>query len=305
MTVDYVNTSHLALFPFSAGPSAALLESSFGYASHASGNGFFSGDTNLFRDTDTPISSSSNKNNSRQLSTTSSTSIASDAPRTRQKTETVVSNNHLNSNNTTSSGSSTLTLVRVAMHEQVSALYDGVTDEPSCHVEGSIYVQTTKDLESKPFLLVIRDLDGHVASWKDWPSTCQNVSAVVSRKGLQRTDRVLRIRTKSDLQTSHSAGPEATNIAQYICSEPVRHVPLVRSYYVVENSQVFKNLFTCSLNCFGCVASFCRQLIKSRVVANRGYCRVGFKIRAIPSNAHPLTRVVLCSNTCKKCAKIK
>eukprot|EP00523_Entomoneis_sp_CCMP467_P012007 CAMPEP_0168717970 /NCGR_PEP_ID=MMETSP0724-20121128/273_1 /TAXON_ID=265536 /ORGANISM="Amphiprora sp., Strain CCMP467" /LENGTH=377 /DNA_ID=CAMNT_0008764461 /DNA_START=8 /DNA_END=1141 /DNA_ORIENTATION=- len=155
-------------------------------------------------------------------------------------------------------------LVRVAIHEQVSALYDGVTDEPACHVEGSLYVRPSEDLQAKPFLLVVRDSDNHVAHWKDWPSTCRNVSDKVSRKGLHRTDRVLQISTRCEEQKRTTQSPrslaEETLIGQYICSDRVRPVPL---------------------------------LIKSRVVTNHRYCRVGFKIRANPSNNVALTSVVL------------
>ena len=119
-------------------------------------------------------------------------------------------------------------MVQVAIHEQISALYDGVTDEPACHVEGSIYVQPSSDLQAKPFLLVLRDLENHVANWKDWPSTCQNVSDRVPRKGLHQTDRVLQITTRADDGMSPRSVAEEALIAQYICTERVRPVPLVR-----------------------------------------------------------------------------
>uniref|UniRef100_A0A7S2YCF4 MHD domain-containing protein n=1 Tax=Entomoneis paludosa TaxID=265537 RepID=A0A7S2YCF4_9STRA len=161
----------------------------------------------------------------------------------------------------TGTSSSGIGRVQVAIHEQVSALYDGVTEEPACHVEGSIYVQPSRDLQATPFLLVIRDLENHVAHWKDWPSTCQNVSEQVPRQ--HRTDRVLQITTrvpKAKTPTSTRLAAEEALIGQYICTDRVRPVPL---------------------------------LIKSRVVTNSRYCRVGFKVRANPSNALPLTRVVL------------
>ena len=127
-------------------------------------------------------------------------------------------------------------LVRVAVHEQVSALYDGVTDEPTCHVEGSIYVQPTEDLQAKTFLLVIRDADGHVAHWKDWSSTCQNVTDSVPRKGgMHRSDRVLRITTKSpeEQRSPDVLVPEDTLVAQYICTDRVRPVPMVSPSFLV------------------------------------------------------------------------
>ncbi|KAL7559484.1 hypothetical protein ACA910_010300 [Epithemia clementina (nom. ined.)] len=245
LNFDNINTSQDALFPFAADPNADLVDATFDNASNASGNGFFSDETNLFR--------SMASNNKNSFGGDSATNPPPSSTSSQPKSETGSSTNAPHGN--PSSG-----WVRVAVHEQVSALYDGVTDEPTCHVEGSIYVQPTKDLEAKPFLLVIRDLDGHVASWKDWPSTCQNVSDSVSRKGLHRSDRVLRITTKSDSERPHTVVPEDTLIAQYICTDRVRPVPL---------------------------------LIKSRVVTNHRYCRVGFKIRANPSNALPLKRVVL------------
>ena len=49
-------------------------------------------------------------------------------------------------------------LVAVAVHEQLSATYNDTSDEPSCHLEGSVYVRAMSDMSRHPFCLVVRDL---------------------------------------------------------------------------------------------------------------------------------------------------
>jgi hypothetical protein len=126
--------------------------------------------------------------------------------------------------------------VHVAMHEQLSAIYDDISDDPACQVEGSIHVKPSPELANSPFSLVLRDLMGHLKSVKQHRvgggghgtgdsslSYCQDVTDKVSRQGLHKSDRVFRVMLPPNV-LSNGEVP----IAQYICSSRVRPVPLVR-----------------------------------------------------------------------------
>jgi hypothetical protein len=126
--------------------------------------------------------------------------------------------------------------VHVAMHEQLSAIYDDTSEDPACQVEGSIHVKPSAEMANSPFSLVLRDLMGHLKSVKDRVggtggtaagdysySYCQDVTDKVSRQGLHKSDRVFRVTLPPNV-LSNGEVP----IAQYMCSSRVRPVPLVR-----------------------------------------------------------------------------
>lgn len=113
-------------------------------------------------------------------------------------------------------------LVSVAVYEQLSATYDDVSEEPNCHLEGTVHVQATTDMSRHPFCLVIRDLLSHIDVLEDRATVAKDVSQEITRKGLHRADRVLRISLPS------SATRKDVQVARYICSSRLRPVPLVR-----------------------------------------------------------------------------
>jgi hypothetical protein len=110
--------------------------------------------------------------------------------------------------------------IRVAMHEQLSALYDDESADTSCQVEGSIHVKPTTDIKG-PFHLTIRDVMNQLGRIEVKPDICRDVSDKISRKDLQKQDRVLRV----------SLPPNAMNqeipIARYYCELSLRPVPMV------------------------------------------------------------------------------
>jgi hypothetical protein len=110
--------------------------------------------------------------------------------------------------------------VRIAIHEQLSALYDDVSVDPTCQVEGTIYAQYKSDLKGIPFCLTLRDLLGQLDRVDPNPEVCQNVSDKVTRQGLHRLDKVLRVRMPGDSEQ------DQIRIASYLCG--IRPVPLVR-----------------------------------------------------------------------------
>lgn len=113
-------------------------------------------------------------------------------------------------------------VVSVALHEQLSATYDDVSPEPSCHLEGNVYVRAVTDMSRHPFCLVMRDLLGHIDVLEDRAMVAKDVSQQISRTGLHRADRVLRISLPA------SATRKDVQVARYICTSRLRPVPLVR-----------------------------------------------------------------------------
>jgi hypothetical protein len=113
--------------------------------------------------------------------------------------------------------------VHVAIHEQLSAIYDDISEDPACQVEGSIHVKPSAEMGNSPFSLVLRDLMGHLKNVKDRTDFCQDVTDKVSRQGLHKSDRVFRVMLPPNVLANGEVP-----IAKYICSSRVRPVPLVR-----------------------------------------------------------------------------
>ena len=176
-------------------------------------------------------------------------------------------------------------LVTVAVHEQLSATYDDVSEEPSCHLEGSVYVRATADMSRHPFCLVVRDLLGHVEVLEDRTVVSKDVSQQISRKGLHRADRVVRISLPS------SSTRKDVQIARYICTTRLRPVPLVSPASAVTQHCLLR-LPHCFIHISN-VSFLLIQLVKSRVQSSGQHSRVGFKIRANPTNQASLKRIVI------------
>lgn len=114
-----------------------------------------------------------------------------------------------------------LPVVAVHMNEQLSAIYDDVSESPSCHLEGSIYVTPTVDMSRHSFCLVVRDLLDHIDVFEDRTAVAKDVTKEIPRKGLHRSDRVLRVSLPA------SATRKEVKVGRYICSGRLRPVPLV------------------------------------------------------------------------------
>jgi hypothetical protein len=188
------------------------------------------------------------------------------------------------------SSSSPPPVVQVTVHEQFSATYDdgvvpATSPEPqACQLEGTVHVQSVTDLSRHPFCIVIRDAQSHIDIWDDRPTgggggVAKDISAAVMvRKDQVATttvppyqsssslpyyyqshkDRILRISLPS------TSTKKQVQVARYICTTHVRPVPL---------------------------------LVKSRVQSSVSpggiHVRVGFKLRANPTNTLPLQHIVI------------
>ena len=118
-----------------------------------------------------------------------------------------------------------LPVVSVSVDEQLSAMYDDVSQEPTCHLEGAVHARSMVDMGQHPFCLVLRDLLGHIDVLEDRPAVSKDVSKEISRKGLHRGDRVVRISLPS------TSKGKVLQIARYICHTELRPVPLVRLWF--------------------------------------------------------------------------
>lgn len=112
--------------------------------------------------------------------------------------------------------------VRVAIHEQLSALYDDVATEPKCSVEGSIYVKSKAPLGGVPFCITVRDVLGQIGKITPNTAVCKDVSEKVSRQNLHKLDKILCVRYPDNVLT----GTEI-QVATYSGTPSLRPVPLV------------------------------------------------------------------------------
>ena len=117
-------------------------------------------------------------------------------------------------------------IVRVAIHEQLSALYDDISSDPACQVDGRVLVQTpTSKSTTEPirsFCLLLRDLFGHLDRCDLKDSVCEDITSTMSPDGLHKTDRVLKIRLPNDAPAN-----DEISILTYTCSQSLRPVPMV------------------------------------------------------------------------------
>jgi len=118
--------------------------------------------------------------------------------------------------------------IQVAVHEQLSALYDDVSSEPSFHVDGSIFVKAKSQLAGAPFCITVRDLMGNLEEITSLDESTQEISDEISRQGLHRSDRVLRVLFPQEDTSRGDRSNAGVRIASYTCSPTLRPVPLVR-----------------------------------------------------------------------------
>ena len=114
-------------------------------------------------------------------------------------------------------------IVQVAIHEQLSAVYDDVSKEPSCQVDGSIVVKSSSQSPTtEPFCLIIRDLLDRIEGL-ELKNICTDISReAADRTDLHRSDKVLKILAPpvSQLDTE-------IPVATYTCTPKLRPVPMV------------------------------------------------------------------------------
>lgn len=117
-------------------------------------------------------------------------------------------------------------LIRVAILEQLSALYDSVSAEGSVCVEGSVYVKSL-GRSSDPFCVVLRDTMQHVSRIDVQNDICHELPLTPeTRKQLKSTEKVVRVSIPSNGKPL--SDNDETLILNYVCAQHLRPVPLVR-----------------------------------------------------------------------------
>ena len=114
--------------------------------------------------------------------------------------------------------------VRIAILEQVSAIYDDVSAEGSVSVEGSVFIQLP-NRRIPPFCLIFRDLLDQVDRLEEKTAVCHNITDKISREKLHRSDTVLRVTLPSPTDQMESE----VSVLNYVCAPSLRPVPLVSS----------------------------------------------------------------------------
>jgi hypothetical protein len=115
--------------------------------------------------------------------------------------------------------------IHVALHEQLTCMYDGNDSAPSSQVEGSIHVRSSS---TNPFSLLMRDRSKHMDSFHVDPKYCVTVT---NDADALLGDRLLKI-------VLPSSSAKKQKIASYTCGSQLRPIPLlVKNKVVVEGDR--------------------------------------------------------------------
>ena len=109
--------------------------------------------------------------------------------------------------------------VHVAIHEQLSSLYDGAED-PETQVIGSIHVRPEEGVKDS-FCFVVKDFSGQLQKFQEDTNICSDITDSISYTKREVGDRVLRVTYPSESK------PEKMTVATYTCSDAVHPIPLV------------------------------------------------------------------------------
>lgn len=109
--------------------------------------------------------------------------------------------------------------VHVAIHEQLSSLYDG-SDEAETQVIGSIHVRPEVGVKDS-FCFVVKDFAGQLEQFQQETKVCSEITESIPHSKKEVGDRVLRVTYPSDSK------PKQMTVATYTCSNAVRPIPLV------------------------------------------------------------------------------
>lgn len=122
-----------------------------------------------------------------------------------------------------SSKADTTITVQIAIHEQLSAMYDDFSQEGAIAVTGSVHVKPTKELKSS-FCLVLKEVSANIQKLELKDKLCEDISDKARDNVIYPSDRILRI-TLNPKDTDE----EDVLIANYSCVTKLRPVPLVSS----------------------------------------------------------------------------
>ena len=109
--------------------------------------------------------------------------------------------------------------VQVAIHEQLSSLYDGSNDAET-QVIGSILVRPEEGTKDS-FCFVVKDLAGQLEMFQEETKVCKDITDSIPYSKTEVGDRVLRVTYPSDSR------PKQLTAATYTCGNVVHPIPLV------------------------------------------------------------------------------
>lgn len=170
--------------------------------------------------------------------------------------------------------------VQVAIHEQLSSLYDG-TEDAEVQVIGSIIVRPEEGVKDS-FCFVVKDFAGQLEQFQEETNVCKEITDSIPYAKAEVGDRVLRVTYPSDSK------PKQMTVATYTCGNVVHPIPLVCLFACLLRS-FFCFLLVNRSDLFNSLRNRNAQLLKSKVQITDKYCRVGLKMRANPMNEGPLS----------------
>lgn len=109
--------------------------------------------------------------------------------------------------------------VQVAIHEQVSSLYDGSNDAET-QVIGSILVKPEEGTKDS-FCFVVKDFAGQLEMFQEETNVCKDITDSIPYSKTDVGDRVLRVTYPSDFKSKQ------LTVATYTCGNVVHPIPLV------------------------------------------------------------------------------
>jgi hypothetical protein len=110
--------------------------------------------------------------------------------------------------------------VQVAIHEQLSSLYDG-TEDAEVQVIGSILARPEEGVKDS-FCFVVKDFSGQLEQFQPQSNVCKDITDSIPCTKTEVGDRVLRVTYPSD-----DSKPKQMTVASYTCGSSVHPIPLV------------------------------------------------------------------------------
>lgn len=150
--------------------------------------------------------------------------------------------------------------VHVALHEEISCIYNGSLEASEMSIRGTISVNPPIELDCKPFYLVIKDYNSYLENVTSYFECASKVITSDFTKQYKRYDgkgtHVFRV-SIPHMEDIHS---ESIDVIKYTCAEKLKPLPL---------------------------------LVRTKVRIAGKYCRVALVIRTNPSNKQDMKNIVV------------
>jgi len=212
---------------------------------------------------------------------------------TKTNEDTIHENSFLSSSSTRSRTRSALvcdSTLRVALHEEMSCVYDMTSKSTSMNIEGTINVELNDEVDGQTFFLSLQDPNNHVGNLTSFfdivtelkVSEGKDENSFVQKQQI-RGHRVFRVDIPGDINS------RSDKILRYTGSEFLRPIPLVRFSPLRAVQVLTIPLYQYTLIYF----SLDLQLVNSKVQVASKYCRVSIKIRSNPSNEQSIKHLIV------------